>query len=369
MCNIAGYVGEKRAATILIEMLKRQEGFDGGVCTGITTLHNGRLYTRRIVGDVKKLLETTDALSLPGNIGIAHSRPGGTPETYGHTHPFVTYDGKIAGVTNGTLRGIKSQDVFQKYLNLLEENGYSLSSEAFIKSDGSLLTKNGGVPNPADVRTSVMHYYHTRCGMPLTAAMARTDSDDMFKDGVIELINRDTPDRLYVLRTTRPAVTLRTEDGTYIATTRFAFPEDTPGEVTQLPVMHPCEIFKDRTEVSEYKIEAPEPVAEITDYTLEEGYKRISELLLGKADAPLHFDDLEFAVFRGMKDLFPGNCPILQDARLVYDVLWRLHTEGRLKIKPILLVNGEKCPEDGEYARDARFIPGSKLRYHMWIDN
>ena len=41
MCNIAGYVGEQSAAPILIEMLRRQQGFDGGVCTGICTLHEG----------------------------------------------------------------------------------------------------------------------------------------------------------------------------------------------------------------------------------------------------------------------------------------------------------------------------------------
>ena len=71
MCNIAGYIGEKRAAPILIEMLRRQEGFDGGVCTGIVTLHEGRLYYRKVVGGVDALLKATDAMSLPGTVGIA----------------------------------------------------------------------------------------------------------------------------------------------------------------------------------------------------------------------------------------------------------------------------------------------------------
>ena len=30
MCNIAGYVGERRAAPILIDMLRREEGLDAG---------------------------------------------------------------------------------------------------------------------------------------------------------------------------------------------------------------------------------------------------------------------------------------------------------------------------------------------------
>ena len=44
MCNIAGYVGEKRAAPILIEMMKKQEGFAGGYYTGIATIHKGKIY-------------------------------------------------------------------------------------------------------------------------------------------------------------------------------------------------------------------------------------------------------------------------------------------------------------------------------------
>ena len=47
MCNIAGYVGEKEAAPILVEMLKREEIFDGGYSTGIITIHNGKFYCKR----------------------------------------------------------------------------------------------------------------------------------------------------------------------------------------------------------------------------------------------------------------------------------------------------------------------------------
>ncbi len=44
MCNIAGYVGERQAAPVLIEMLKKQEGFAGGFYSGIATIHEGRIY-------------------------------------------------------------------------------------------------------------------------------------------------------------------------------------------------------------------------------------------------------------------------------------------------------------------------------------
>ena len=41
MCNIAGYAGKENAAPKLLEMLRRQQAFDGGACTGIATIYGG----------------------------------------------------------------------------------------------------------------------------------------------------------------------------------------------------------------------------------------------------------------------------------------------------------------------------------------
>jgi hypothetical protein len=45
MCNIAGYVGIRPAAPILIEMIRRQEGLAGGYYTG-----------RHVVNAVRKVI-------------------------------------------------------------------------------------------------------------------------------------------------------------------------------------------------------------------------------------------------------------------------------------------------------------------------
>ena len=89
MCNMAGYVGEFRAAPILIEMMKREEGIQGGFQTGIATYHEGKIYYAKITGDTDRLTAMTNAASLPGNIGIMHSRSnsGGLDEW---AHPFVS---------------------------------------------------------------------------------------------------------------------------------------------------------------------------------------------------------------------------------------------------------------------------------------
>ena len=44
MCVIAGYSGNRRAAPILIEMLRKIEYYDGGYATGIATVHEGKIY-------------------------------------------------------------------------------------------------------------------------------------------------------------------------------------------------------------------------------------------------------------------------------------------------------------------------------------
>ena len=68
MCIIAGYAGSRRAAPILIEMLKKTEYIDGGLSTGIATIHEGKLHWRKVIGDVDELLRSTDAIDLPGTV-------------------------------------------------------------------------------------------------------------------------------------------------------------------------------------------------------------------------------------------------------------------------------------------------------------
>jgi len=45
MCTIAGYAGPKRAAPILIEMLRKEQFIDGGLSTGIATILYDALWS------------------------------------------------------------------------------------------------------------------------------------------------------------------------------------------------------------------------------------------------------------------------------------------------------------------------------------
>ena len=97
-------------------MLKKAEYFDGGLSTGIATIHNCVLYTRKVIGDVETLLKETDALSLPGTTGFIHSR---TDNNFlSHAHPFTSDDEQLALILNGTTRGT-GNDEFYKFQNSL----------------------------------------------------------------------------------------------------------------------------------------------------------------------------------------------------------------------------------------------------------
>ena len=70
-----------------------------------------------------------------------------------------------------------------------------------------------------------------------------------------------------------------------------------------------------------------------------------------------------------MRDIFVGEHTLVQDARVVYDVLWKLSEEGRLRTKIILMEGGKRlAPSDPMYS-DARNVPGSKERIFMWLED
>src|SRR5699024_10852738 len=88
MCVIAGYIGNKQAAPILLGMLRREEGFAGAFFSGIATVDKGKLYYDKVVGYSENLIKETDALKFPGTIGIAHGRPD-MPGGCEYADPFV----------------------------------------------------------------------------------------------------------------------------------------------------------------------------------------------------------------------------------------------------------------------------------------
>ncbi len=123
MCGIVGYVGKCEAAPVLLSGLKNLEyrGYDS---CGMATAHGGRLHVRKDAGKIDEVHRKHALDSLPGRIGIAHTRwatHGGV--TAENSHPHLSNSGKIAVVHNGIIENFQEQKEF------LKAQGFAFRSE------------------------------------------------------------------------------------------------------------------------------------------------------------------------------------------------------------------------------------------------
>ncbi len=122
MCGIVGYCGQKRAANILLEGLKRLEyrGYDSaGICVGTGT----DLKCVKKKGKIR-VLKGIVPQDMPGTFGIGHTRWATHGEVNDiNAHPHLDDSGKIAIVHNG---------IIENYLSLKEmliSEGYEFKTE------------------------------------------------------------------------------------------------------------------------------------------------------------------------------------------------------------------------------------------------
>jgi len=107
MCGIIGYIGNKQAAPILLKGLRRLEyrGYDSA---GMALMNGAHLHRVRSVGKIDNLATKLSKTTLPGTIGIAHTRwatHGGV--TKENAHPHVVQEGKLAIVHNGIIENYR----------------------------------------------------------------------------------------------------------------------------------------------------------------------------------------------------------------------------------------------------------------------
>ena len=121
MCGIIGLVSKNEVSSTLLEGLKRLEyrGYDS---SGIATINNKKIERVRSKGNLSFLEEKLLNTSLPGNIGIGHTRwaTHGSPEEK-NAHPHIT--DKVAVVHNGIIENNN------QLRNQLIEAGVKFSSD------------------------------------------------------------------------------------------------------------------------------------------------------------------------------------------------------------------------------------------------
>jgi glucosamine 6-phosphate synthetase-like amidotransferase/phosphosugar isomerase protein len=328
MCNIAGYIGKKQAAPILIEMMKKQEGFGGGYYTGITTQYEGKLHSTKVIGDTKNFLDETDGIHFSGTTGFIHSRSnsGGDAE-WGH--PFLSSDESVSYIANGSAGSYLTEDIKSRRNDTaveLEKKGY-----VFASKNPEAIGNYPVLPDNSSIHMSdLMCQYITHfidSGTDTDQAMSKAFSE-LPSEVVGLILQSNIPDKIFVSRVNQPMMIGISDDGdTYLATTAIAFPEDVRFKTIELlPHSTTCEVYRGGYRVSTHPIQIHN-VADITPYIWHHAYARIEELLKNKQDSPISVGD----VINACIDIWPEE-KVRQGAPLVYEILRSFKNEGRLGV-------------------------------------
>jgi len=123
MCGIVGYIGKERAAPILLGSLKSLDyrGYDSA---GIATLDGKGIHARKGKGRIDELEKKIGFLSLPGRMGIGHTRwaTHGIPSKR-NAHPHFDCRKRICLVHNGVIEN------YAELKAVLKEKGHRFASE------------------------------------------------------------------------------------------------------------------------------------------------------------------------------------------------------------------------------------------------
>ena len=330
MCNLAGYIGKKQAAPILINMLKQQEGFGGGYYTGIATVNEGKLHYRKVIGSIDELLKQTDAMELPGTVGIIHARSKGFGDIH-WGHPFINPDEDIAYVLNGHMGDFYANKANEnKIINDLIEQGYKFRTRT-----------NESVPNMPRLKDgSSIHMSEAMCFLvdsirrkkhSMNEALLRAASS--YPAEIVGLLlSAETPGSIHAVRFNQPLMIGCNKDETFLSTTAMAFP-DKLDSIIHAPIRSVIKFNQHNFEVRPI-VDETGPVADI--FPFNEGCKIIKKMLLtGKGYGLQDFKD-------ATAQLWPTDMASQKDM-MVYEILRLFKSQGKVRF--------EQCYVDGKTAK------------------
>jgi glucosamine--fructose-6-phosphate aminotransferase (isomerizing) len=148
MCSIIGYSGLDLAAPILVKGLQKMEyrGYDS---VGIATESGKKIVVKKGVGKVVEVNNSVMLDTLPGNVGIGHTRWATHGKvTEKNAHPHSSNSGKIAIVHNGIVEN------FEELKSELQNKGYEFQSETDTEVIANLIQLN--FDETMDVKQSIM---------------------------------------------------------------------------------------------------------------------------------------------------------------------------------------------------------------------
>ncbi len=324
MCNLAGYVGTRPAAPILVEMMRRQEGWDCGHYTGMATLESGKLHLQKVVGDLDTFLERIPLETLPGTIGIAHGRtPGCDGERDDNwAHPFLATGGRMAFAVNGyggVFANTNTELRKELYMQLRAE-GYEFTAISDCTAREKNRQPDGKYVHSSDVVTQLIQQQVDKGADYVSAISSVFVKVPSERVGLC--VAEDEPDRVIWGRMNYPMFAGYADHGMYLATTPQAMPEDARN-ICMLNPMSAGRVYRDRIETRPFP-NCPFTVAPITPGVWKACYEAMEEKL---SQEEIHHDGLD----RLIRPLFaPATCP--PESAVNYSIMNQFEKEGRLEI-------------------------------------
>ena len=322
MCNLAGYVGERAAAPILLEMMRRQEGFGGGYYSGIATVADGALHHAKVVGDVAALLTETDAERLPGSVGIAHSRSksGGGREW---AHPFVDCAGRMAYVANGHDGFFEGKRDKNAIAQKLAATGHAFRSHSPEPIGSYPVLADGTCVHTSEVMCHLIESLAGRLGDPIDAMRGAFMS---FPAEIVGLmVHTDAPDCVIASRINQPLMIGRDAEATYLATTALAFPDAGIEWLAPMPTSATAAVYRHRIDTHPFG-PPPANVADVIPWG--PAHDKVLEVLSDGEGKGLG------AFTAATASLWPDGA-VPQSAMMAYELLRALHREGRIRFENV----------------------------------
>lgn len=324
MCNIAGYVGTKQAAPIIIEMLRKQEPWDAGFYTGIATLHDGTYSMYKVVGSTHELLTQTPAMTLPGTVGFIHGRSRGRQDGR-WAHPFIGMDEKLIYCANGCGGNYNKLYTDAHEKRVKEYEGLKAAGYRFLSDlqDGQGKMPDGANIHGSDLRCqSIVKYMNQGESVPSAMEKAFCESPSEIVGLALDPTQQD---KIFWARMNYPMFIGKADHGIYMATTPEVFPDDAR-DIVLLSPMASGWVTKDSYTQIPFKNPAG-TVAQITPRVVKDAYELIIKTL---SEKEMDHDQID----RLIRPLFDeSTCP--PDSALDYMITTELLRQDRLNLRVV----------------------------------